>query len=88
MILIQTVAAVWIVSAIRTTLEVQGGEIKMLRERWHDLAPKVMIVDSHEKRIEDHEGRLRTLETLRSEMERRFLEIETARIALKHGYSE
>ncbi len=83
MILIQTVTAVWILAAIRTTLEVQGGEIKMLRERWHDLAPKVMVVESHIKLLDDHETRIRSLETLRGDMDRRFLALESSRIT--HG---
>ncbi len=88
MIIIQTVAAVWMVSAIRTTLDVQGGEIKLLRERWHALAPKVMLVDAHEKILADHELRIRGFESLRSDIEQKLLEVESVRVGLKHGFSK
>ncbi len=88
MILIQTVAAVWALSAIRTALDFQGKEIQTLRDRWHALASKFMAVDQHEKEIVDHETRIRALEALRGEIERAILEFESLRVGREHGFSK
>ena len=63
MILIQAVAAGVIISAIRTTLKVQGEEIKSLRDWRHAFGPKEMVYDDHGVQLRDHESRLRTVET-------------------------
>ncbi len=76
------------VSAIRTALDIQGKEITLLRERWHALATKVMMVENHEKLIQDHETRLRAVELLRGEVERGVLELENLRVARDHGFTK
>ena len=63
MILIQAVAAGVIISAIRTTLKVQGEEIKSLRDWRHSFGPKEMVYDDHGIQLRDHESRIRTVET-------------------------
>ena len=62
MILIQAVAAVWCVSAIRTTLSAQGQEIQSLRDWRHKVAPKEMLVETHADQLKDHEARIRNVE--------------------------
>lgn len=89
MILIQIGVAAWTLSAIRTTLDVQGGEIKTLRERTHALAQKVMVIDGHEKQLGDHETRIRGLESVRVQHDERVaLAVETRRIEKQYGLSE
>lgn len=88
MILIQTVAAVWMVSAIRTELSSHGREILGLREWRHAAAKALMLVDNHEKVVADHEVRLRAVESLRGDLEKKLLAIETLRIERQYGLAE
>ncbi len=88
MVLIQSLAAVWVVSAIRTALDIQGREIQTLRDRWHALASKIMAVEQHEKELVDHESRIRALELLRGEVDRLALEAESVRVSREHGFTK
>ena len=74
MVLIQAVAAVWAISAIRTTLEQHSVEIQTLRDFKHEMTSKGMAVDQHEREIVDHETRLRVVEKLAHEHDRRIAE--------------
>ncbi len=62
MILIHLSVAAWAVSAIKTTLTVQGTEIQNLRDWRHSLASKEMMIDQHGVVLADHEARIRVIE--------------------------
>lgn len=66
MILIQAVAAGVIISAIRTTLEQHGQEIKSLRDWRHSFGPKEMVYDAMGAEVKEHEARLRAMEVRRA----------------------
>ena len=62
MILIQAVAAVYIMASIRTTLTEHTHEIQRLRDWRHQFGPKEMVYDDHGFKLIDHEARLRVVE--------------------------
>ena len=65
MILIQAVAAISMLSAIRTTLVDHGKEIERLRDWRHRMAAKEMVYDEYGHRLDDHESRIRATEQCR-----------------------
>lgn len=70
MILIQVIAAVAMVSTIRTTLAEHGKEIERLREWRHRIGPKEMVYDEYGHRLADHESRIRGVERFAHEDKR------------------
>ena len=71
MILIQAVAAVAMISAMRTTLTEHATEIQRLRDWRHRFGPKEMVYDEYGHRIEDHESRIRGVERTSHDPEKR-----------------
>jgi hypothetical protein len=69
MILIQGLAAVWVIAKIQTTMQVQGIEIEKLRTWRHNVGPQEMVVQGHGSELQDHEGRLRKLESAGNRMD-------------------
>jgi hypothetical protein len=63
MILIQAVAAGAMLAAIRTTLADHTKEIERLREWRHKFGPKEMVYDTYGNKLDDHETRIRGVES-------------------------
>jgi hypothetical protein len=76
MILIQAVAAVYIMASIRTTLTEHTVEIQRLRDWRHHFGPKEMVYDDHGLRLTDHESRIRVVERQAHDDEKRIRTIE------------